>query len=54
MYLLLNLSFTDYKVAIVNCVIIGILIIGAIVGYHKGFLTSSVSFLGIILSANSL
>ena len=51
MNLLMNLTFTDYKVAIINIVIILILILGAIIGYHKGFLSTSVSFLGLIFAA---
>ena len=51
MNILLNLTFTDYKVAIINIIIMIILILGAVIGYNKGFLKTSVSFLGTILSA---
>lgn len=48
MQVLLNLSFTSPNVAIVNIVILLILVIGIIAGYKKGFLESSVRFLGLV------
>ncbi len=48
MEILFNLAFTSPVVAIVNLVILFVLVIGIIAGYKKGFLESSVRFLGLI------
>ncbi len=46
--MLFNLSFTDWKVALVNIVIILIVVSETYSGYKKGFLESSIKLLGFI------
>ncbi len=45
-----GLNFTDWRVAIVNIVIILVLIGGIYDGYKKGFLESTIKFIGTIIS----
>ena len=50
MMYLLNIDFADIKVTIVNTVIIFFVLIGIYSGYKKGFLESSVRFLGTLVA----
>lgn len=47
---LFSLNFNDPVVAIVNIVIILYILLEIIAGYKKGFLESSIRFLGFILA----
>lgn len=48
--MLLSLSFTDPKVAIVNIVILFVILSGIFNGYKKGFFESGVRLLGLVVS----
>lgn len=50
MQFMLNLAFTDARVAVVNILVILILILGIYDGYKKGFLEGTIKFIGMILA----
>ena len=50
MHFMLNLAFTDARVAVVNIIVILILLFGIYDGYKKGFLEGTIKFVGTILA----